>query len=204
MTIGELALYFNAELAIGADLTVIGLTGWERAMWFEETGLEWVNPSPNIRSPRQALLYPALGPLEWTNISVGRGTDTPFEWFGAPWIDGRILADALNASALPGFRAVAGRLIPSASVHAGADCGGVYLEVTDRDLLDTGLTLATIATLLQRFDGAHWERERLIPLWGDSAIDHQLDTDMSAAAIVASWQRDLVTFKTARASHLLY
>lgn len=204
MTMGELALYFNDELAIGADLTVIGLSGWQRDMWFDETGLPWVNPSPNIRNPRQALLYPALGPLEWTNISVGRGTDSPFEWFGAPWIDGHELADTLNAATLPGFRAVAGRLTPSASVHAGIDCGGVYLEVTDRDVFDTGLTLATIATSLQQLYGRDWERERLVPLWGDTAIDDQLDAGLSAAAIVASWDQDLVTFTAARARHLLY
>jgi len=204
MTIGELALYFNAELAIGADLTVIGLAGWRREMWFDQTGLEWVNPSPNIRNPEQALLYPALGPLEWTNISVGRGTDRPFEWFGAPWIDGRELAAAINAAGLPGFRALAGNQTPSASVHAGRDCGGVYLEVTDRNAFDTGLTLATIATSLQQLYGADWERERLVPLWGDDAIDSQLDAGMSAAAIVASWAPDLATFTAARARHLLY
>jgi len=204
MTIGELALYFNAELAVGADLTVIRLAGWQRAMWFDQTGLEWVNPSPNIRNPRQALLYPALGPLEWTNISVGRGTGKPFEWFGAPWIDGHELADALNAAALPGLRVAAGRLTPAASVHADRECGGVYLEVTDRDAFDSGLTLATIATSLQQMYAADWEREQLVPLWGDGAIDSQLDTGMSATAIVASWEQDLSTFRAARARHLLY
>lgn len=204
MTIGELALYFNVELAIGADLTVVGLSGWQRDMWFDETGLQWVNPSPNIRNPKQALLYPALGPLEWTNISVGRGTDEPFEWFGAPWIDGHDLAAALNEVSLPGLRAVARRQTPSASVHSGRDCGGVHLEVTDRDAFDAGLTLATIATSLQRLHGADWERERLVPLWGDDAIDGQLDAGMSAAAIVASWEQDLAIFRAVRAHYLLY
>ena len=204
MTIGELARYFNAELAIGADLTVIGLSGWSREMWFEQTELEWINPSPNMRNPRQALLYPALGPLEWTNISVGRGTDGPFEWFGAPWIDGSELAAMINAAGLPGLRAEARTLTPDASVHADLACGGVALEVTDRDVFDTGLTLATIATSLQRLYGAQWERERLVPLWGDPAIEHQLDTGMSAVAIVSSWESDLAIFRTARARHLIY
>jgi uncharacterized protein YbbC (DUF1343 family) len=204
MTIGELALYFNGELAIGADLTVIGLVGWQREMWFDQTGLEWINPSPNMREPRQALLYPALGPLEWTNISVGRGTAEPFEWFGAPWIDGADLAAALEDAALPGLRVAARRLTPSASVYADRECGGVYLEVTDRNVFDAGLTLATIATSLQQLYGVDWERQRLVPLWGDDAIDRQLDTGVSAAAIVTSWEHDLATFRAARARYLLY
>ncbi len=204
MTIGELARYFNHELGIGADLTVIPLQGWHREMWFDQTGLEWINPSPNIRNPEQALLYPALGPLEWTDISVGRGTDEPFEWFGAPWIDSRHLAAALNEARLPGLRAVPRRLTPSASTHADLDCGGVYLEVTDRDVFNAGLTLATIAASLQRLYGDQWQRERLVPLWGDEAIDKQLDEGESAAAIVASWQGDLIVFAAARARHLIY
>ena len=164
MTIGELARYFNGERGIGADLTVVPVRGWTRAMWFDETGLEWVNPSPNIRNPKQALLYPSLGPLEWTTISVGRGTDEPFEWFGAPWLDGVAAASAINAAAVPGVRAVARRLTPSASVHEGESCGGVYLEVIDRDQLDSGLLLATIAATLEQLYPDDWGRTRLVQL----------------------------------------
>lgn len=204
MTIGELARYFNAERGIDADLTVVPVLGWTRAMWFDETGLEWVNPSPNIRNPKQALLYPSLGPLEWTTISVGRGTDEPFEWFGAPWLDGVAVAAALNAADVPGVRAVPRRLTPSASVHEGASCGGVYLEVLDRGRLDSGLLLATIAVTLERLYPDDWERTRLVQLWGDPAIEPQLDAGLSAGGIRDSWQPALDDFRRARARYLLY
>ena len=98
LTLGELARLFNGENKIGADLTVVPLKNWKRDGWFDETGLPWINPSPNMRNLIQATLYPGIGAIEGTNISVGRGTDTPFEQVGAPWIDGVQLADALNAA----------------------------------------------------------------------------------------------------------
>jgi len=204
MTIGELAMYFNTEHEIGADLTVVRAAGWRRDMWFDETGLEWTNPSPNIRNPEQALLYPALGPLEWTSISVGRGTDEPFEWFGAPWINSRELAAELNSTNLPGLRVAGRKLTPSSSVHEGVESGGVYLEVTDRNVFDAGLTLATIAATLERMYPVDWERSRLVPLWGDDAIDEQLDAGLSGAEIAASWTRALRAFAAVRERHLLY
>ena len=104
LTIGELARLFNGEKTIGADLTVVPMKNWRRDDWFDDTGLAWVNPSPNMRNMVAATVYPGIGAIEGTNISVGRGTDTPFEQIGAPWIDGPALAAALNASALPGVR----------------------------------------------------------------------------------------------------
>ena len=101
MTLGELARYFNGEYKLGAPLSVVEMKGWQRGDWFDATGLTWTNPSPNLRSLREAILYPALGLIETTNISVGRGTDTPFAYVGAPWIDGRQLARALNARCCP-------------------------------------------------------------------------------------------------------
>jgi uncharacterized protein YbbC (DUF1343 family) len=204
MTIGELARYFNSERGIGADLQVVEVAGWQRGMWFDETGLQWINPSPNIRNPKQALVYPALGPLEWTSISVGRGTDEPFEWFGAPWIDGRALAAALNEAAPPGVRAVPRSLTPASSVHADTRCGGVYLEIIDRNAFDSGLLLATIAATLERLYPMDWERARLLPLWGDTAIGTQLNADLPGPAIVASWQPALDAFRVVRARYLLY
>ncbi len=113
MTIGELARLFNGENKIGADLTVIAAKNWQRDAWFDETALPWVNPSPNMRNLIQATLYPGIGAIETTNLSVGRGTDTPFEQIGAPWIDGPALAEALNARRIPGIRFYPG------AVHAG-------------------------------------------------------------------------------------
>jgi uncharacterized protein YbbC (DUF1343 family) len=101
MTMGELARYFNEAKNLHAPLTVISMKGWQRGDWFDSTGLTWVNPSPNLRDLEEAELYPALGLIETTNISVGRGTDTPFEMFGAPWIDARALAKYLNSRFLP-------------------------------------------------------------------------------------------------------
>src|SRR5581483_2880797 len=122
MTVGELARLFNAEKKLGADLQVILVEGWRRADFWDATNLTWVNPSPNMRSLTEALLYPGIGLLETTNISVGRGTDTPFEIFGAPWLDGRRLAAALNAREAPGVRFVPVRFTPKSSVYAGQAC----------------------------------------------------------------------------------
>src|SRR5678809_1024047 len=116
MTMGELAKMFNAERGINAKLTVVPMDGWQRGDWFDSTGIEWVNPSPNLRSVTEAALYPGVGLIEGTNISVGRGTDTPFEVVGAPWIKGDKLADYLNQRSIPGVRFVSLRFKPNASV----------------------------------------------------------------------------------------
>src|SRR4029077_21204575 len=125
MTIGELARLCNDERHIGADLRVIKMEGWRRAMWFDATGLTWINPSPNIRSLTEATLYPGIGLLETTNVSVGRGTDTPFEVVGAAYIDGQKIGKSLNERNLAGVRFVPVRLKPNASVFKDQDCGGI-------------------------------------------------------------------------------
>ncbi|HKP11814.1 MAG TPA: exo-beta-N-acetylmuramidase NamZ domain-containing protein, partial [Blastocatellia bacterium] len=132
MTMGELAMLFNGERKVGADLTVIKMEGWRRADYFDATSLVWVNPSPNMRSLTEALLYPGIGMLETTNISVGRGTDTPFEVLGAPWVEPRQLSDALNRAGLAGVRFVPVRFTPKSSKFAGESCGGVNIVLTDR------------------------------------------------------------------------
>jgi uncharacterized protein YbbC (DUF1343 family) len=128
-------LHFNAGRGIGADLTVVKMRGWDRHMWYDETGLEWVNPSPNMRSLNAAALYPGVGLLETTNVSVGRGTATPFEVLGAPWIDGRRLAACLSARRLPGVRLSPVHFTPDASVFAGQLCGGLRFTIWDREAL---------------------------------------------------------------------
>ena len=110
MTLGELAKLLNEERKIGATLTVVAAENWRRDQWFDETGLSWVNPSPNMRNLNQATLYPGVGAIEYSNISVGRGTDQPFEQLGAPWIDGPRLAAALNARKLAGHSLLSGEL----------------------------------------------------------------------------------------------
>jgi len=145
MTIGEFALMVVAERKLAVELTVIPLQNWQRGQWFDQTGLPWVNPSPNIRSPLQALLYSGIGLLESSNLSVGRGTDTPFEVVGAPWINAQELADAMNEKDLPGVRFQPVYFMPSSSVYSGQGLGGVRLEVTDRDTLRPVTVALTLA-----------------------------------------------------------
>ncbi len=153
MTLGELAKLFNAENKIGANLTVVQLRSWQRDHWFDATGIPWINPSPNMRNLIQATLYPGIGAIEGTNISVGRGTDTPFEQIGAPWIDGVKLADTLNGRNLPGIRFYPVRFTPASSKHANKECQGVFLVVTDRAALRPVRVGAEIAGALARLHG---------------------------------------------------
>ncbi|MEM7260852.1 MAG: DUF1343 domain-containing protein [Planctomycetota bacterium] len=164
LTMGELATLFNAEYDLGCDLEVVEMSDWYRNDEWAETGLRWIDPSPNIRNPEQAVLYPGIGLLEATPISVGRGTDTPFERLGAPWIDELRLARALNRWALPGVRFVPVRFTPDASVHRGVECGGVHIELTDRHSLRSVRTGLTIAWELEQLFGAHFDETRLMRL----------------------------------------
>ncbi len=135
LTIGEFARMVVAERRIPVSLTIVPMLGWNRALWYDETGLPWVNPSPNIRSVTQALLYSGIGLLEGTNVSVGRGTETPFEVVGAPWIDPVSLAEAMNRKGLAGLSFQPVTFTPSADRYAGEPVGGVRLQVTDRDAI---------------------------------------------------------------------
>jgi uncharacterized protein YbbC (DUF1343 family) len=144
-----------AERKLPVRLTVVPLERWQRGQWFDETGLPWVNPSPNIRTPTQALLYSGIGLLEATNLSVGRGTETPFEVVGAPWIDDpQALADAMNARGLGGVRFAPTFFTPTASVYAGKAVAGVQLQVTDRDAIrPVSVGLALGRELMERYPG---------------------------------------------------
>ena len=156
MTVGELAQLYKGEWGVDVELTVVPMEGWTRDMWWEDTGVKWVNPSPNLRSPTQAVLYPALGMQEaGTNVNVGRGTDTPFEVFAAPFIDKEKLAQTLNDFDLPGLRFEPITYTPTNTHHAYNDTEvhGVRLHVTDREKVDSVLTGAVIA----------WSLETLFP-----------------------------------------
>ena len=166
MTLGELAKLFNAENRIGADLTVVPMQNWHRDRWFDATGLPWINPSPNMRNLIQATLYPGIGAIEGTNLSVGRGTDTPFEQIGAPWIDGVALSDALNARNLPGIRFYPVRFTPAASKYANEACGGVFMIVTDRAAIRPVRVGVEIAALLHKLYGAKYELDKAERLFG--------------------------------------
>jgi uncharacterized protein YbbC (DUF1343 family) len=204
MTVGELARMFNAERKINADLTVIELVGWKRSMWFDETGLPWVNPSPNMRSLTEATLYPGIGLLESCNVSVGRGTDTPFEVLGAPWIDGRKLAIRLNSLGLKGIRFVPYRFTPSASVFKSELCGGVQLILTDRNAFDPIQTGLSLAHELKSLFGEKFTTDRVANLlMNRKALEHLKETT-EPEEYAPLWHDDLAQFKSIRAKYLIY
>lgn len=159
MTIGELALMFRSELKLDLELEIVELANWDRSTYFDSTGLRWINPSPNMRSLTEALLYPGIGLLETTNLSVGRGTDTPFELIGAPWLDGDSFAFELNGLGLAGVAFVPIRFMPDASKFEGEDCGGVNIIVTDRALFSPVKTGLSIARQLRLDYPETWEVE---------------------------------------------
>src|SRR5207302_6319526 len=140
----------------GADLEVVRMESWRRGQLYDQTGLTWINPSPNLRGLTAALLYPGIVLLVTTNLSVGRGTDRPFEWIGAPWLDGSKLAAALAQQALPGVRFVPSRLTPVSSVHKGKLCGGMQIMVDDWNRFEPLRTGFAIATALRRLYPNEW------------------------------------------------
>jgi uncharacterized protein YbbC (DUF1343 family)/CubicO group peptidase (beta-lactamase class C family) len=204
MTIGELARMFNAERGIGANLTVVPMEGWMRGDWFDSTGELWINPSPNLRSVNEAALYPGLGMIEATNISVGRGTDTPFEVIGAPWIDPIALASYLNARELDGVRFVPVRFRPASATYAGQDCGGVNLIVTDRNALDAPEMGLEIAAALLRLYPAQYKLAGLDTLMVNKASLDALAAGADPRRIAEDWQDQIEQFETIRAKYLLY
>jgi uncharacterized protein YbbC (DUF1343 family) len=204
MTVGELALLFKAELGLDLDLTVVPCEGWRRADAFDATGLEWVNPSPNMRSLTEAFLYPGIGLLEFTNLSVGRGTDTPFEVIGAPWLDGRKLADALAARRIPGVGFVPIRFTPRTSKHAGSECGGVTIVIIDRAALDPVRVGLEIAVALRRMHPQDWQAEKLDVLLLHRATLEAILGGEPADAVLESARDRLKEFARRRGEWLLY
>jgi uncharacterized protein YbbC (DUF1343 family)/CubicO group peptidase (beta-lactamase class C family) len=204
MTVGELARLFNQERHIGADVHVVPMEGWQRADTFDRTGLLWVNPSPNMRNLPAALLYPGIGLLETTNLSVGRGTDRPFEMIGAPWLDGRRLADEL-ARALPGgVRFVPTRFTPTASKHAHQECGGVQILIDDWARFEPLQTGLTIACALRRLYPDQWDLNRYRALLANRETFDALRRGDTPIQIRRLWQRGLEEFRTLRTAYLIY
>jgi uncharacterized protein YbbC (DUF1343 family)/CubicO group peptidase (beta-lactamase class C family) len=204
LTIGELAQLFNRQRKIGCDLRVIKMEGWQRSMWFDETNLTWINPSPNMRSLTEATLYPGVGLLETTNVSVGRGTDTPFEVVGAPWIKGPELADYLNRRSITGVRFVPLQFTPKSSVFKDEECGGVNIIVTDRATFRPVLTGIEIATALRQLYPSEWKVDNYLRLLVNSDTLDRIKRGNSARDIVGSWNAQLERFRRARAEVLLY
>ena len=204
MTIGELAGLFNAERRIGADLTVVKLAGYSRDLWYDETGLTWVNPSPNLRSVTEAALYPGVGLIETTNVSVGRGTDTPFEQFGAPWMDGPRMAATLNARGIPGVRFTPVRFTPSSSVFKGESCSGVRITVVNREALNAVALGFHAATALRDLHPKDWKAERLNRLLVNAAALARFTRGETAGEITSAWAAGAMEFEKRRAAFLLY
>jgi uncharacterized protein YbbC (DUF1343 family) len=204
MTLGEMARLFNGENKIGADLTVVAMKNWRRDDWFDDTALPWINPSPNMRNMNEAALYTGIGAIESTNISVGRGTDTPFEHVGAPWIDGVQLAEALNARSLPGVKFYPVRFTPASSKYANEECQGVFIIVTDRTALRPVRVGLEIASALTRLYPTHYQLDLAARLLGSKEALARLKTGDDPAAIAASWSAAEARWRLLRTRYLLY
>ncbi len=204
MTLGELARLFNAERAIGADLTVVPVEHWRRDDWFDETGLTWINPSPNMRNLTQATLYPGIGAIEWSNISVGRGTDQPFEQIGAPWVDGPALSRLLNARRLPGIRFYPVAFTPTSSKYAGEACQGIYMLVTDRTALRPVRVGLEIVAALSTLHGAAYRLENTERLFGSRESLARVRNGEDPAVVALSWAEGEAEWRQLRARYLIY
>jgi uncharacterized protein YbbC (DUF1343 family) len=204
MTVGELARLFNAENRIGADLHVMAMRDWRRSDTFEMTGLPWMAPSPNLRSLDAALLYPGVEILQAGGVSVGRGTDTPFELFGAPWVRGIELAEELNRRFVPGVRFVPTRFTPREGLHKDQACEGVALVITDRSTLHATLLGLEAAAALAKLYPEEFALEKISTLLGSAATLERLKRGDAPARIVEDWAEELEAFARLRARYLLY
>ncbi|MGA7342196.1 MAG: exo-beta-N-acetylmuramidase NamZ domain-containing protein, partial [Terracidiphilus sp.] len=204
MTVGELARMFNGERAIGANLFVVPMEGWVRGDWFDSTGEMWIDPSPNLRNMTEAALYPGIGMIEGTNVSVGRGTDTPFELVGAPWIASAALSAYLNAREIDGVRFVPVEFTPRSSVYANEKCGGVSLIVTGRDALDAPELGLEIAAALEHLYPGDYKIAELDGLMRNKATLDALMAGEDPRRIAEDWQDALEKFEAMRKKYLLY
>lgn len=206
LTLGELARFYNQELHIGADLQVIPMQNWNRAMWHDETGLTWVPPSPNMPHPGTAILYPGICLVEGTNCSAGRGTPLPFEIVGAPWLDGYALAEEMNALSLEGVRFRPLTFTPTDDKFADETCSGVQVHVTEREALrpvSVGLYLiATVKRLCP--DQFEWQVEHFDLLIGDGRVRAAMDRGDAVDTITDQWTQGQKDFAARRAAYLMY
>jgi uncharacterized protein YbbC (DUF1343 family) len=204
MTMGELAKLFNDENKIGAKLTVVPNANWKRDYWFDQTNLIWVNPSPNMRNLNQATLYPGIGAIEYSNVSVGRGTNQPFEQIGAPWIDSRALASTLNQRALPGIRFYPVSFTPASSKYAKEPCHGVFMIVTNRPALQPARVGLEIAAALWKLHGDQYKMENTDRLVGSRQALERVKAGEDPARVAAGWLTPEARWRRLRAKYLLY
>jgi len=204
MTLGELAQMFNMEHNIRAKLTVVPMQGWMRGDWFDATSLEWSNPSPNLRSLNEATLYPGVALVEGTNVSVGRGTDTPFELLGAPWMNGRELAQYLNARQIGGVRFVPVTFTPSSSNYSGQLCRGVNIVITAREFVDSPELGIELASALMHLYPQQFHVEKMLDILANQSVYNAVAKGEDPRRIALDWQEDLLKFQQLRARYLLY
>jgi uncharacterized protein YbbC (DUF1343 family) len=204
LTIGELAQFLNTEIHINAQLHVIPMKNWHRNYFFESTGLKWIPPSPNLRTLKGSLLYPGLEILQNAGVSVGRGTEAPFEEFGAPWINGEEIAESLNAKSLPGVHFVNQPFIPVSGLYAGQHCGGVGVRVTDRATLRSMRVGLEIAAVLSKKYPDHFDVTKILLLLGNDSTLQQLQSGTPVAEIIASWAKDQSAYDATRRRYFLY
>jgi uncharacterized protein YbbC (DUF1343 family) len=204
LTIGELAQFFNAENHIGADLHVIAMRSWHRNYYFESTGIKWIPPSPALRTAKGSILYPGIEILQNSGVSVGRGTQTPFEQFGAPWMNGDAVAAALNERHLPGLRFASKEFIPIGGPHSGERCGGVSILVTDRFTARSMRLGLEIAEILQKLYPKDFDTAKLVGLVGNAETVQQVQNGVAPEKIIASWSESLFAFDQVRRKYFLY
>jgi uncharacterized protein YbbC (DUF1343 family)/CubicO group peptidase (beta-lactamase class C family) len=204
MTLGELAMMFNGENRIGARLTVIPMHGYRRESWYEDTGLPWVNPSPNLRSPAEAMLYAGIGLVEGADVSVGRGTATPFEWLGAPWINSAELVGFLASRRIEGVRFAPADFMPKTDRFAGQLCHGVRITVTDRARLDAARLGLELAAALHRLYPRQFRIEATTGMIGSRKIVTAIAAGADPRTLPATWQSELKAYQAVRDKYLLY
>jgi uncharacterized protein YbbC (DUF1343 family) len=204
MTLGELAGMFDVENGIGVKLHVIKMHGYSRTHWYDETGLQWVNPSPNLRTLTQATLYPGVAMVEGANVSVGRGTNMPFEVIGAPWINGRELASYLNSRRIQGVRFMPADFTPNAGLFEKRLCRGIQIVLVDRQALDSPALGVEIASALYRYYPGEFQVDRTLSMLGSYQVLQAIKSGQDPNSIIEGWQEPLQQFLTMRAKYLLY
>ena len=204
MTIGELAQMFNAENKIGADLQVIKMKNWRRSETYDQTGMKWIPPSPNLHTVNEDFIYPGIETLQPGGISVGRGTKTPFEVFGAPWIQSAPLQKGMEGRDIPGVHFSTAQFTPTSGPYSGEVCNGLKIEITDRTSFDAMRVALEAADALHRSYPDRFDTTKLTVLLGSATTVDALINYVPAIQIIANWSPDLANFKVMRAKYLLY
>jgi uncharacterized protein YbbC (DUF1343 family) len=204
MTVGEIAEMIRKERKLDLDLQIVRCENWTRSMWMDETDIEWVNPSPNMRNLNQAVLYPGIGMLEYTNLSVGRGTDTPFEHIGAPWLNAKQSVRELQSMNLNGVRFAATSFTPTASKFKDQACQAIRFNIVDRSMLDAVEVGLALATVLRKLHPTDWETKSLEKLVGRKAIVEAIQRGDSFKQLVEMSREGIPEFLARRSEYILY